>query len=432
VNFDQTVEYLYGLLPVYHRIGAPALKPNLDNTLRLLEALGNPHLGLRSIHIAGTNGKGSTSSMLASVLMEAGYGKVGLYTSPHLKTFTERIRINGIDIPQDWVVQFVVHHKELIESIQPSFFEFTVAMCFAYFAAEKVDWAIIEVGLGGRLDSTNVIRPELTIVTNISFDHKELLGDTLATIAGEKAGIFKPGVPAVVGTVLAETRPVFERMGRQLGVSRLEFAEMEYNLVRRPSDMDLAHFDVFRDEKLIYPDLACDLTGIYQAANLRTVLCALDVLAETQDVTLTEDALRRGLYQVKANSGLRGRMDVLQHQPLVLADVAHNPDGIASVMEQIRLMEPKHLYIVFGMVADKETEVVLRLLPRENTTYFWVKPPLPRGLPAQELKMRAERIGLVGSCIEDIPTALKAAKRVAQSQDIVLVTGSIFVVAEVL
>jgi dihydrofolate synthase/folylpolyglutamate synthase len=433
VQFHEAVDFLYSLLPVYHRVGPPALKPNLDNTLRLLAEMGNPHVGQRFIHVAGTNGKGSTSAMIASVLMEAGIQRVGLYTSPHLVSFTERIRINGTPIPEEWVARFVTRNQKLIEAVRPSFFEFTVAMCFAYFKEAKVDWSVIEVGLGGRLDSTNVITPQLSVVTTIGFDHKELLGNTLAAIAAEKAGIFKPGVPAVVGTALAETRPVFDRIARQVGVSALVYAELVYNLVKRPSGINVAFYDVFEDEKLTIPDLACDLVGNYQAGNIRTALAAFKTL-DAADLlpSFTEDALRRGLAKVSQNTGLAGRMTVLNPKPLVIADVAHNSDGIGSVVEHIRQLGFRHLYVVLGVVAEKDTDEMLALLPTTNATYFWVKPPIPRGLSAMELKLRAERYGLRGSCVDDVAKAATMAKRVAQADDVVLITGSFFVVAEVL
>jgi dihydrofolate synthase/folylpolyglutamate synthase len=432
VTYSETIEYLYTLLPVYHRIGPAALKPSLENTQRLCAALGNPERRFRSIHIAGTNGKGSTSSILASVLRESGLQKVGLYTSPHLRSFTERIRVNGEPVPEHWVVNFVQQHEALIGDIRPSFFEYTVAMCFTYFAEQEVDIAVIEVGLGGRLDSTNVIRPLVSVVTSIGYDHMELLGDTLGKIAAEKAGIFKPGIPAVVGHTVPETKAVFERVAQEKAVPSLTYGELTYSLVQRGHSLLDSRYDVFQNQKLLYTNLATDLGGGYQSANIRTALTVLDVLQDEypDEFEFTEEYLRAGMLNVRQNSGLRGRMEVLQRSPVVLADVAHNAEGIGALLEEIALLPHRQLFVVFGMVQDKDIESVLTLLPR-SATYYWVTPPLPRGLPAAELKLRAARHGLNGTTFERIGTAMEIARRVAGPEDVVVVTGSVFVVAEV-
>lgn len=432
-SYQQTLDYLYTRLPVFHRQGPAALKPSLDNTLKLCSALGNPQHAFKSVHIAGTNGKGSVSSMLASILMEAGYGKVGLYTSPHLKSFTERIRISGQDIPENWVVSFVNRIKPLIEAIEPSFFELTVALCFDYFAQEQVDVAVIEVGLGGRLDSTNVITPQLSVITNISFDHMELLGDTLDKIASEKAGIIKPGVPVVIGEALPETRPVFDAAAAR-NQAPITYARDEYDVRLldwniRAQTLQVTHRTSGRGRVV-----ATDLTGGYQLHNVRTAIAAADVLSEL-DYKLTDDVLLRGLANVRHNSGLRGRMDILAEQPLTIADVAHNPAGISTVIQQVTQLlltaGKKQLHIVYGMVKDKDAAKALSLLP-PTARYYFVQPDLPRALPAYELQQKAAEYALTGAAYPTIAAGLAAARDAASPDDIILVTGSIFVVAQVI
>jgi dihydrofolate synthase/folylpolyglutamate synthase len=430
-SFQQTLDYLYTRLPVFHRQGPAALKPSLDNTLRLCAALGDPQHRFKSIHIAGTNGKGSVSSMLASILMEAGLQKVGLYTSPHLKSFTERIRISGQNIPEDWVVAFVARVKPLIEAIEPSFFELTVAMCFDYFAQQGVDVAVIEVGLGGRLDSTNIITPQLSVITNISFDHMELLGDTLDKIAAEKAGIIKPGVPAVVGEALPETRPVFDAVAAR-NQAPIRYARDEYDVRLLDWNIRTQTLQVTHRESGRSRVVATDLTGGYQLHNVRTAVAATDSL-NTLGYKLPDDVLLQGLANVRRNSGLRGRMDILAEAPLTIADVAHNQAGITTVIQQITSLRQtahkKQLHVVYGMVKDKDASKVLSLLPRD-ARYYFVQPDLPRALPAQELQQKAQAHGLGGAFYPTVAAGLAAARGAAHPDDLILITGSIFVVAE--
>jgi len=430
VTYPETIAYLYDLLPVFQRQGRAAYKKDLTNTHALLEALGNPQQHFRSLHVGGTNGKGSVASLLASVLTEHFSGGVGLYTSPHMLDFTERIRLDGQPVPQEWVVDFVAAHKALIERIQPSFFELTVAMSFTYFGGQQVRMAVVEVGMGGRLDSTNVLKPELAVITNIGWDHMEFLGDTLAKIAGEKAGIIKAQTPVVVGQSLPETRPVFQRAATDV-YAPLTFAEHHYHLVRRGADLYHAQFDVFRDEKLDLVQLSCGLTGFYQQANLRTALCALAVWAETQDEDLDELSVRKGCRNVRQNSGLRGRMEVLREQPTLLTDVAHNVEGIAAMLEHIKHLGASKLHLVIGFSVEKDLERILPLFP-DTATYYFVRADLPRARDAKELALLARHFNLKGQAYPTVAAGVEAALVAADLTDLVVVSGSVFTVAETL
>ncbi len=420
-SYAQVLDYLYSTLPMYQRIGTVAFKKDLTNTLALCEALGNPHRAFRSVHIAGTNGKGSTAHMLAAILQQAGY-KTGLYTSPHLKSFTERIRINGAEVSKDFVTGWVVKFHPHLEFIHPSFFETTVAMAFHYFAQQQVDIAVVEVGLGGRLDSTNVITPLVSVITNISYDHMDMLGDTLEKIAAEKAGIIKPHVPAVIGARHPETDAVFiQTAGRQQ--APLYFAPDEYEVAGTTGNLD-----VFRQGQPIISRLALSLKGDYQKKNIPAVLKTIDLLKE-KNFNITDDALRSGLENTVSLTGLKGRWQTLTHNPLTVCDVAHNEDGIREVVKLIRQQAYGRLFMVLGMVADKQHDKILSQLPRQ-AMYIFCQANIPRALPAAELANKAAAYGLTGEVVPDVNQALNRARTLARPEDFIFVGGSTFVVAE--
>ena len=410
MNYQETVEYLCNSVPMFQQIGSGAYKEGLDNTRALDTHFGHPHRQYRTIHIAGTNGKGSCSHTLAAILQAAGY-RVGLYTSPHLVDFRERIRVNGQMIPQDYVVRFVEEERSFFEPLHPSFFELTTALALKYFAEAQVDVAVIEVGLGGRLDCTNIIRPDLCIITNISKDHTQFLGDTLAQIATEKAGIFKPGVPAVVGETTAETRPVFEQKAQEARVSALHFAEDE-------------------EHERDYPGLTFELKGLYQEKNRRTLLTALPLLA-AQGYRITEEAVREGFAQVTEMTGLQGRWQCLQNRPTLVCDTGHNIGGMTYIVRQLRQQSYQRLHIVIGMVSDKDIRGVLALLP-PDATYYFTQASVRRALPSAELARLAAERGLKGEAYPDVPTAVRAAQKRSLPEDFIFVGGSTFVVADLL
>jgi len=412
---------------MFSRIGAAAFKADLTNTITLCNALGNPQNTFKTIHVAGTNGKGSTSHMLASILQEAGY-KTGLYTSPHLKDFRERIKINGVMCEEGFVVDFTKRIAPQIEIIEPSFFEITVAMAFDYFAQQQVDVAVIEVGLGGRFDSTNVITPELSVITNIGLDHVNILGDTLDKIAFEKAGIIKPGIPAVIGEALPETRPVFE--GKAATVQTLLIFAQEELYV---TEWDYKHHhllvtvaDKHTDDRRTYE---LDLTGIYQTKNIITVLQAIHQL-QKQGWHITEEHINKGLAQTKRTTGLHGRWELIEQHPTVILDVAHNAEGMKQLVEQLELTTYNQLHIIIGMVKDKDITKVLGLMPK-YATYYFTKAQIPRALPEDELAAMASQHGLQGHAYADVHTALNTAKQHAHKDDLILVCGSVFLVGEV-
>jgi len=425
-TYRATLDYLYRQLPMYQRIGPAAFKKDLSNTYALCAALGQPQERFPSIHVAGTNGKGSVAHFLSAALQAAGY-RVGLYTSPHYRDFRERIKINGQLAQRSYVVAFVERYRHLFQEIQPSFFEITVAMAFDYFAQEKVDIAVIEVGLGGRLDSTNVIRPELAVITNISFDHMDFLGDTLPLIAGEKAGIIKPGVPVVVGETQPETAPVFQAKAAAEGAA-LVFADQRYRVERRAVAPPHMIYDVYREGRLYLPGLALDALGPYQAKNLQTVLQALESLPARWQVS--EDALRAGLADLRQRTRLLGRWQLLSEHPTVLCDSAHNEAGMKLAVEALRQMPFGRLHIVMGTVNDKDPKRLLQQMPRE-AVYYFARPDIPRGLDAEVLRQQAAELGLRGRAYRSVPLALRAARRQAAADDLIYVGGSIFVVAEV-
>jgi dihydrofolate synthase/folylpolyglutamate synthase len=412
---------------MFSRIGAAAYKKDLANTLQLCEYLGNPQTKFKTIHIAGTNGKGSTSHMLAAVLQTAGY-KTGLYTSPHLRDFRERFRVNGEMIDKDYVVDFVQRITPAIDEIEPSFFEITVAMAFDYFVREQVDIAVIETGLGGRLDSTNVIIPEVAVITNIGWDHMNLLGDTLPAIAFEKAGIIKPQVPVVIGETAIETKHVFEQVATEkhsplfFADTKRYVAEWKYEHHQLVLEVAVSH----TDERITYQ---LDLPGFYQTKNCITVLEVIDHLQKA-GFKIGEEHIQQALRQVKKLTGLHGRWEVIHANPVVVLDVGHNEDGIRQIMSQIELTDYQHLHIVIGLVKDKEIEKVLTLLPKE-ATYYFTRAQIPRALPETELAARAQAIGLNGHAWSDVNTALQQAMNRADKRDMILVCGSVFVVGEV-
>lgn len=403
--YKQIVNWMFNQLPMYQRQGASAYKANLDNTHQLAHYLQHPETAFKTIHVAGTNGKGSTSHMLASVLQEAGY-KVGLYTSPHLKDFRERIRINGKKISKNDVVCFIENHQHFFETHQVSFFEMTVGMAFSYFAKEAVDIAVIEVGLGGRLDSTNIITPEVSVITNIGIDHTQFLGNTLAAIASEKAGIIKQGVPVVIGETHEETKPVFKAVAAANN-SALYFAD-----------------------SLAQPTYKTDLKGSYQARNLKTVLQTLKLL-QSKGFKLADQNIAKGLLHVMENTRLKGRWQILQLKPKIICDTAHNAEAFNYIVPQLNAETYEQLHMVFGVVNDKDLTKVLKLLPKE-ATYYFCKPGIARGLAADILQGKAAAFELQGGVYESVKAALTAAKNKAQKHDLIYVGGSTFVVAEII
>ncbi len=406
MTYRETLDYLYASQPAFHLIGKAAYKPGFANTNKLLAALGHPQRRFKSVHVAGTNGKGSTSHLLAAVLQQSGY-KTGLYTSPHLVDFGERIRINGQKISCDFVVDFVESHRHLLDEVKPSFFETTMALAFAWFAAQQVDIAVIEVGLGGRLDSTNVIVPELSVITNIGFDHTEFLGNTLEKIAAEKAGIIKPGIPVVVGETQPETAPVFIREALARG-SRILFA----------------------DQEAVCPDFACELKGLYQQKNKQTAYIAICAL-RARGFRIPEAAIADGYAYVCTLTGLQGRWQVMQEHPMVICDTGHNAHGMRYVVEQLERIPCQALRMVIGMMRDKDTDAVLGMLPRE-AVYYFTQARTPRAMSAEILSRRAMQVGLHGHAFETVAAACKQALYDADENDLVFIGGSNFVVGEFL
>lgn len=404
-TYQQTIDWLFTNLPMFQRVGASAMKADLTNITALCEYLGNPQEKFKSIHIAGTNGKGSTSHMLASVFQEAGY-KTGLTTSPHLKDFRERIRVNGVIADQDFVIDFVEKHEQKILEQKASFFEIAIAMAFEYFAQKQVDIAIIETGLGGRLDSTNIIIPELSIITNIGLDHTQFLGNTLDKIASEKGGIIKEGVPVVIGETTQETKPVFVGIAKERN-SEIIFAEDNF-----------------------YQDLPSDLQGTYQVKNRRTVINAI-IQLQKQGWKISEDNIRNGLLNVVKNTNLRGRWDILGHNPLIVADTAHNPHGLVEVAKQINQQPYNQLHLVLGFVNDKDVTSILNFFPK-MATYYFCEPDVPRKYEIDELyKIIPEDIK-DKHFFDTVEKALTAAKNNAKENDLIYIGGSTFVVAEVI
>lgn len=437
MDYKTTLDYLYSQLPMFSRTGAAAITKDLSNTIALCNLLGNPQNGFKTIHVGGTNGKGSTSHMLAAILQTAGY-KTGLYTSPHLRDFRERIRINGVMIPEQDVVDFVSQYQPAFETIQPSFFEMTVGLAFDYFARCQVDIAIIEVGLGGRLDSTNIITPLLSIITNIGWDHMNLLGNTLPLIAAEKAGIIKPGVPVIIGEHQSEVADVFINKARQenapISFASAIWEEEAESGKRKAESFELIGVAVWKKSNAQHPEpeklqLQLDLTGSYQLKNLKTVLSATEEL-NSLGFVITPEQLQAGLKQVRTLTGLNGRWQVLGQHPLTICDTGHNPDGIAEVLKNISATPHRQLHFVLGMVNDKDLTKVLAMLPT-YASYYFCRPDIPRGLAAEELKSQAAASGLNGETYPSVMSALIAARYAADEADLIFVGGSTFVVAEV-
>jgi dihydrofolate synthase/folylpolyglutamate synthase len=429
MTYEQTLEFLFSQLPAYHRIGKAAYKNNLDNTTALDNYLGNPHLKYSSIHVAGTNGKGSVSHLIASVLQEAGY-RTGLYTSPHLKDFRERIRVDGEMIPEDGVINFVDSHKEIIESVKPSFFEMSVAMAFDYFMKKKVDIAVIEVGLGGRLDSTNIINPLLSVITNIGHDHMDLLGNTLEKIALEKSGIIKKSIPVVIGETQKETKEVFIRQAEEYG-SVITFADQHFSCQMVESDSatgerEYVIGDIDRDKT--YKGLTV-LGGDYQSKNLVTVYQVFKSLKGI--LNFTDENITNGIHRVIINTGLSGRWQVLGQNPLIVCDTGHNKEGLEYVLNQIKRIPKSGLHMVIGFVNDKDLSSVLPLFP-QDAYYYFTKASVPRALDENILQKKAGEFGLKGSCCPNVKAALNAAVENASKNDMIFIGGSTFIVADAL
>jgi dihydrofolate synthase / folylpolyglutamate synthase len=431
MNYQETLDYLDARLPMYQRIGAQAYKASLDNIIALCKLLGNPQDSFKTIHVAGTNGKGSVSHMLASILQEKGF-RTGLYTSPHLLDFRERIRVNGKPIHRSYVNAFVGKHLDDFEKIRPSFFEMTTALAFDFFREQQVDIAVIEVGLGGRLDSTNIIKPILSVITNVSPDHQQFLGSDLKKIATEKAGIIKTGVPVVIGETQEELAPVFKAKARA-SKSEIFFADQRYstgNPFIRGSRSNRLYTDVFLADQLYMKKVNSPLTGFYQRKNIVTVVGACDHLKKA-GIILPVETIRKGIKQVVRRTGLQGRWQIMSRNPWIICDTGHNEGGLREVVSQIAETPHKHLHFVFGVVNDKQLSPIFSLLP-ENATYYFCKPDIPRGLDASDLKTQASKAGLKGRSYISVKNALKAAMQNAEKKDMIFIGGSTFVVAEAL
>ena len=427
MDYPQTIEYLFTRLPLFSRIGAAAYKADLINIQALSKQLDNPERKFKSIHVAGTNGKGSTSHMLAAILQKAGY-KTGLYTSPHLHDFRERIRINGQVIPEKKVIAFTERISDFIEKNEPSFFEITVAMAFDWFASEEIDIAVIEVGLGGRLDSTNIIIPEVSVITNISYDHMDLLGNTLQKIAFEKAGIIKPGIPVVIGEEQAEIKNVFLQSAEKNG-SPIYFASQKRFPGEWRTEGQMLYVQLTEVHNNNKKNFLLDLPGLYQLKNIVTVAEVVSVLNQ-KGFNITDPTMQQGLKQVKSLTGLHGRWDILHENPLIVTDVGHNEEGMKAIAKQIENTSHEELHIIIGMVKDKAIENIVRPLPK-MANYYFTRAQIPRALPETELAEKAEKLGLQGRSFPNVKQALEAAVLKANRKDLILVCGSVFLAGEV-
>jgi dihydrofolate synthase / folylpolyglutamate synthase len=428
MTYNETLEWLFNQLPMYQREGKAAYKDNLDNTLALDAYFHHPHKKFRSIHIAGTNGKGSVSHMLASVLQQAGY-KVGLYTSPHLKDFRERIKINGEMISENHVVDFIEQHQPIFEKIQPSFFEMTVALAFDFFAQKNIDIAVVEVGMGGRLDSTNIIQPELSVITNIGLDHTQFLGDTLEKIAKEKAGIIKEKTPVIVGETHSEIQEMFTEIAKQKN-AEIQFADQKYFINYAMQSVDFKQVFNIEDAygKIAFRNLTLDLLGAYQQKNLLTALTVIKKLQKLA-MNIRETHLYQGMSNVIKNTGLLGRWQVLNHHPLTIADTGHNIEGLTYTIDQIKQTPHKRLHFVFGVVNDKNIDTILKILPK-NAVYYFTRANIPRALDENVLAEKAKSAGFTGDTYPGVQIALQNAKKNASDNDLIFIGGSTFVVAE--
>lgn len=429
MKYQQTLEYMYSQLPAYHRIGKAAYKNDLENSIALDDYLGNPHRSYRTIHIAGTNGKGSISHMIASVLMEAGF-RTGLYTSPHLKDFRERIRVDGKMIPKSEVTKFITKNSVFLSSLKPSFFEMTVGMAFDYFARSEVDIAVIEAGLGGRLDSTNIIRPVLSVITNIGHDHFDLLGDTLEKVAWEKAGIIKHGIPVVISETQEETRNVFLEKARQTN-SKISFADQRFSC-----RLDEINYRTGKREFLIADRLSgksyqgvTNLGGDYQSRNIQALFQVFNVIGGTVSVEFNN--IFDGIRRVKANTSLMGRWQIIGRRPLIICDTGHNKEGLEYVLDQIKRIRKRKVHIILGFVSDKDREAVLPLFPH-SADYYFTRASVPRALDEKELMAEAARWNLHGTCYPDVKSALGSATARASGDDLIFIGGSTFIVADAL
>jgi len=427
MTYDQVLDFLYSQLPMYQRVGAAAYKHDLGKTLDLDKHSGHPHKNFKSVHIAGTNGKGSVAHSVASILQEAGY-KTGLYTSPHYLDFRERIRINGQMIPKQYVVDFVSNNMNYFKQLKPSFFEMTVALAFQYFSDQNVDIAVIEVGMGGRLDSTNIITPLVSVITNISFDHTRFLGDTLTKIAEEKAGIIKPYVPVVLGQMQPFVRSVFLEKATEKNAP-LYLANHTYSVenINRTAEGKLS-FNVYKKGEIAYPNMVFGLAGNYQQLNIPVILKTVDILRQ-KGYDITDRALYKGMENVVENTGIMGRWQILGKNPLIIADAGHNEDGIRQVTAQIKLTPHKNLHFILGMVNDKDIHNILRLLPR-NATYYFTRSSVARSRDGNQLMNEARSFDLKGQAYDNVPEAIDAAIKNAGKDDLVFIGGSTFVVAD--
>ena len=429
LNYQEAITFLFERLPMYQRVGKAAYKSNLDNTHALDEYFGHPHRNFKSIHIAGTNGKGSVAHMLSAILQSTGY-KTGLYTSPHLLDLRERIRIDGKMIPEESITEFVSRHREILEKQCPSFFEMTVAMAFESFAREQVDFAVVETGMGGRLDSTNIIYPLVCVITNIGLDHNQFLGDTIYKIAVEKAGIMKNGIPVVIGETQEESERVFSRKAREMGCP-ITYADQAFQVEYSTQSLQGRQiFHISGDGGLKIETLETDLPGLYQQKNVVTVLAVVDLLSRT-GINIPEKAIRTGLSNTRKMTGLRGRWEIIGNNPLTICDTGHNREGIVEVMKQIRHTPWKELHIVLGMVDDKDPSKILEQLPAQ-AHYYFTQSAIPRSMNREKLAAEAMKFGLYGQVCPTPLKALEIARSKANQEDLIFIGGSTFVVAEVL
>jgi len=426
MNYCEVLDFMFNSLPMYQRIGQAAYKTGLDNSYALNDYFNHPHKHFKTIHIAGTNGKGSVAHSLASILQEAGY-KTGLYTSPHLLDYRERIKVNGQMIPKDFVTDFINDNVRIISKLKPSFFEMSVALAFEYFRYCNVNIAVVETGMGGRLDSTNIINPILTVITNIGFDHTQFLGNSLEKIAHEKAGIIKNKIPSVIGETQKETSDIFIEKAYEM-VAPIYFADNYYNVTLTEAASDCGNYCV-KTKSESY-DLEFGLIGIYQQKNLSTILKSVEILNRS-DLIITNENLRNGLKKIRENTGLRGRWEIIGHQPLIICDTGHNKDGLKYVINQLLQQKFKRLHIIIGFVNDKNISELLTLLPK-NAGYYFAQASIPRAMPSVSLKNIALEYHLHGNCFDDVITAFNAAKSVANKDDVIFIGGSSFVVGDLL
>jgi dihydrofolate synthase/folylpolyglutamate synthase len=428
MNYQEVIEFMFNSLPMYQRVGAAAYKANLDNTLAFDKITGSPHKKYKTIHIAGTNGKGSVSHSLASILQEAGY-KTGLYTSPHLTDYRERIRVNGKKIEESFITEFINSHKNFIKNVKPSFFEMSVALAFKYFELQQVEVAVIEVGMGGRLDSTNIILPELSVITNIGLDHTQFLGNSLAEIAGEKAGIIKQNIPVVIGERQKETEEVFLKKAKEKN-SKISFASDNYACKILNSNLKYSNFEVEKKTSDKSYTLNFNLSGKYQEKNLATILETVDNL-RNQGFCISDENLKQGLENLIKNTGFHGRWETLSTEPLTICDTGHNKEGLSYTIEQLLSLEFKKLRFVLGFVNDKNVNEVLKLFPK-NAEYYFCKAQIPRALDEKILLEKANLVSINGKSFENVSSAYHAAKKDADKNDVIFIGGSTFVVADLL